>query len=169
MKHPVDESESSRPKRFRMLTKGPAEETPDNIADQWREVLESLAPKLPRVGRSEITCPETIQRIQKLIGTQNEIKTIVGGKGMNRTTAPLRRFETGEAPGENWFSFIVTPGRSMELIIGKNGKTYQRERSLGLVTHHVWLQRFSQVIPVHPQLWNSCLSSAVQKVLPIQS
>ena len=98
VKHPVDESESSRPKRFRMLTKGPAEETPDNIADQWREVLENLAPKLPRVGRSEITCPETIQRIQKLIGTQNEIKTIVGGKGMNRTTAPLRRFETGEAP-----------------------------------------------------------------------
>ena len=87
-----------QPKRFCLwgkVSKEPDQEEKNQI---WKQILEDVAPTLPRVGRTEITDAQIVSRIQSMIGSQHEIKTIVGGKGLNRTTAPLRKFAIGEAP-----------------------------------------------------------------------
>ena len=99
-KHSLDDTSTTEkpPKRFRMWHKRPKEVSSEEKTALWEQVLEDIAPKLPRVGRSEIIEPQILQRLQDLVGHQNKIKTVVGGKGMNRTTAPLRKFAKGEAP-----------------------------------------------------------------------
>ena len=99
-KHPCSHegSEESKCKRFRIGQKTPKESQPGEKNHLWEKVLEDIAPTLPRVGRSEICEPQILQRLQELVGSQNPIKTVVGGKGMNRTTGPLKTIAKGEAP-----------------------------------------------------------------------
>ncbi len=93
-----NEDNPQHPKRFRIWGKMSKEPVSEEKTQRWQQILEDLAPTLPRVGRTEITDEKILNQIQSLIGPQNEIKTVVGGKGLNRTTAPLRKFARGEAP-----------------------------------------------------------------------
>ena len=100
-KHPrISQGEDDQnPRRIRLLTKGPGvRKSSEEEVRLWEQILKDIAPTLPRVGRSEVKDTQILQRIQELVGTQNTIKPAVGGKGMNRTTAPLRTLEHGEAP-----------------------------------------------------------------------
>ena len=102
-KHPRETGEDNieQTKRVRVSIKSPPAVALGDLGEKWRKILEDVSPMLPRVGRTEIQDSQIVQRIQELIGMQNPIKTIVGGRGMNRTTAPLRKFVPGEAPWRN--------------------------------------------------------------------
>ena len=102
-KHPREtgEDNTEQTKRVRVSTESPPEVVLGDIGEKWQKILEDVSPMLPRVGRTEIQDSQIVQRIQELIGMKNPIKTIVGGRGMNRTTAPLRKFVPGEAPWRN--------------------------------------------------------------------
>ena len=100
-KHPrvTQEGDDNETKRIRLLSKGPVgKQSTETEISEWEQILRDISPKLPRVGRSEVKDSQILQRIQDLIGPQNSVKSVVGGKGMNRTTGPLRIFGHGEAP-----------------------------------------------------------------------
>ena len=63
----------------------------------WQKVLDEIKPQLPRVGRKDITHPKILDQIQQLIHPK-KLHSIVAGKGLNRTTAPLVPTSQGEAP-----------------------------------------------------------------------
>ena len=62
----------------------------------WQAVLDEITPQLPSVGRMEIEHPKVRERIQELIQPKM-LHSIVAGRGLNRTTAPLKPTKIGEA------------------------------------------------------------------------
>ena len=65
--------------------------------EAWKAILDDIAPQLPRVGRKDIEHPEIKTRVQQLIHPK-VLHSIVAGRGLNRTTAPLSKTQQGEAP-----------------------------------------------------------------------
>ena len=81
------------PKRHRIMVKGGMSSTGEN----WREVIEEITPTLPRVGKQEITDPKLVQKMQNMLADKRIVQ-VIGGRGLNRTTAPIRQLGRGEAP-----------------------------------------------------------------------
>ena len=88
-----DESDKPQQKRIRIIGKGGN----NHQGEKWQAVFEKITPGLPRVGKQEITDPIFLQVIQQLIPDKTVIQ-VVGGRGLNRTTPPIRNLARGEAP-----------------------------------------------------------------------
>ena len=154
IKHPreAEEGDNTRPKKFRLSTKSHPSVSVGENSDAWKQILDELSPTLPRVGRAEIQDPQIIQKIQDLVGHQNEIKTIVGGKGMNRTTAPLRKFEIGEAP---WRKLVYIHRKTGKVHGADSWEKWEDLPKRKIVRTGYPSSVYSQVIPKTFQLWNS--------------
>ena len=85
--------DDNQPKRFRILQKGGN----DHHQEDWKKILDQITPKLPRVGRQEISQEEVKSDIQRLVSNKS-VKSIVGGRALSRTTGPIRPLAKGEAP-----------------------------------------------------------------------
>ena len=93
--HERSNPEEDKPenKRIRITVKGGSA----SLGEGWRSVINQLTPNLPRVGKQEIDDQSILQEIQKLVPDKRVIQ-VVGGRGLNRTTAPIRSLARGEAP-----------------------------------------------------------------------
>ena len=81
------------PKKLRITGKGGIQ----NSGDKWQDVFDQITPELPRVGKREIVDSSILQKIQDLVPEKRVIQ-VIGGRGLNRTTAPIRSLAKGEAP-----------------------------------------------------------------------
>ena len=124
---PAASQEVQEAKRRRITGKGgtiPAQvdDNPNNLKDEsekWKAILQDMTPQLPRVGRKEIDHPEIKSRVQSLIHPKM-LHSIVAGRGLNRTTAPLTKTQVGEAP----FRLLVYIDRDTGEISG--GKQWEQ-------------------------------------------
>ena len=91
------EFEASPEKRRRIWGKGNQKVENNDQEKVWQEILTKISPQLPRVGKRVVENPEIIQQVAQLIQPK-QLHSIVGGKGLNRTTAPLTKVAVGEAP-----------------------------------------------------------------------
>lgn len=107
------EFETPPSKRFRIWGKGNVVKGDNEQEEQWKAILECLKPQLPRVGKREVDSPEIRQQVEKLIQPK-QLHSLVGGKGLNRTTAPLSKCLEGEAP----FRMLVFQHRDTGKIEG---------------------------------------------------
>ena len=101
---------------------------------QLEEIIKDIQPMLPRVGKTFVTNPQILERLQKMF-PEKEIKRVQACKGSDRTLPPPRDLVKNEAPYRR------------AIIVSRIGGAIQVEKDW-----EYWqdLSHRQQVRPAHP-------------------
>ena len=90
----------------------PKDEDHEDVSNQVTQIMDTIIPILPRVGKKMIDDPKILQMVQKVF-PEKIIKAILACKGTERTMAPPENLSAREAPFRRAIMKLRSTGKIM--------------------------------------------------------